>query len=89
MFLKLYTAKSWVTEMSKNPRVKTLMHSQHVKGSETHLTSAWKYFRDIFLSFRKKISAKNFVLVVSEIFRLFVNILAPNEMSCVSVKASV
>ena len=75
--------------MSKNPRVKTLMHSQHVKGSETHLTSARKYFCDIFLSLRKKISAKNFVLLVSEILILFVNILPPNEMSCLSVKTSV
>ena len=75
--------------MPKKPRVKTLMHSQHVKGSEPHLTSAQKYFCDIFLSFRKNISAKNSVLVVSEILRLFVNILPPNEMSCLSVKTTV
>ena len=75
--------------MPKKPCVKTHMHSQHVKGSETHLTSARKYFCDIFLSFRKKISAKNFVLLVSEILILFVKILPPNEMSCLSVKTSV
>ena len=89
LFLNLYTAKSRVTEMPKKPRVKILMHIQHVKGSETHLTSARKYFCDIFLSFRKKISAKNFVLVVSEILILFINILPPNEMSCLSVKTTV
>ena len=89
LFLNLYTAKSRVTEMPKKPCVKILMHIQHVKGSETHLTSARKYFCDIFLSFRKKISAKNFVLLVSEILILFVKILPPNEMSCLSVKTSV
>ena len=75
--------------MPKKPCVKTIMHSQHVKGSEPHLTSARQYFCQIFLSFRKKISTKNSVLVVSEILRLFVNILPPNEMYCLSVKTSV
>ena len=75
--------------MPKKPCVKTHMHSQHVKGSETHLTSARKYFCDIFLSFIRKIRAKNFVLKVSKILRVFVNILPPNEMSFLSVKTSV
>ena len=74
--------------MPKKARVKTLMRSEHVKGSETHLPSAYKYFCDIFLSFRKKISAKNSVLVVSEILRLFINVLARIEMYCLSVKRS-
>ena len=74
--------------MPKKPCVKTHMHSQHVKGSETHL-EVRKYFCDIFLSFIRKIRAKNFVLKVSKILRVFVNILPPNEMSFLSVKTSV
>ena len=74
--------------MPKKPRVITLMDRQHVKGSGTLLKYARKYFCHIFLSLRKKISTKNSVLVVSEILRLFVNILPPNEMYCLSVKRS-
>ena len=75
--------------MPKKPRVRTLMDSQHVKGSKTLLKSARKYFCHIFWSFRKKISSKNSVLVVSEILRLFVNILTLDEKYRLSVKASV
>ena len=41
-FLKLYTAKRAVTEMPKNPPVRTLVCSQHVKGSKTVLKLAWQ-----------------------------------------------
>ena len=75
--------------MPKKPRVKTLMHCQHVKGSEAPLKAARKYFCHVFLSFRKEIDSKISVLVVSKILRLFVNILPPNEMYCLSVKTSV
>ena len=34
--------------MPKKPRVRTLMGSQHAKGSETLLKSAWQYFSRIF-----------------------------------------
>ena len=46
--------------MPKKPLVGTLMDSQHVKGSETVLKSAWQYFWLIFLSVSKKISSKSF-----------------------------
>ena len=75
--------------MPKKPRVRTLMDSQHVKGSETLLKSARQYFCHFSGSFRKKIISKNSFLVVSEILRLFVNILTPDERYCLSVKTSV
>ena len=33
---------------AQKPRVRTLMDSQHFKGSETLLKSAWQYFCDLF-----------------------------------------
>ena len=71
--------------MPKKPRVRTLMDSQHVKGSETLLKSAREKFRQIFSSFSKKISSENAVSVVSEILRLFVNILTPDDKYSLSV----
>ena len=38
--LKLWTEKTGVTYMPKKPRIRTLMESQHVTGSETLLKSA-------------------------------------------------
>ena len=75
--------------MPKKPRVKTLMDSQHVKGSGRLIQSAQKYFCHIFWSLWNEISSKNSVLVVSEILRLFVNILTPDGKYSLSVKASV
>ena len=75
--------------MHKKSCVRTLMDSQHVKGSETLLKSARQYFCHIFWSLWKNMSSKNSLLVVSEILRLFVNILTPDEKYSLSVKASV
>ena len=75
--------------MPKKPRVRTLMDGQNVKGSERLLKSAWRYFCYTFWSLWKEISSKNSVLVVSEILRLFVNILTPDEKFSLLVKASV
>ena len=75
--------------MPKKTPVRTLMHSQHVKRSETLLKSARQYFCHIFWSFRKKISSKDAVLVVSKMLRLFVNILTPDDKYSLSVKGSV
>ena len=75
--------------MPQKPRVRTLIDSQHVKGSEKLLKSARQYFCHIFLSLWKEISSKNSVLVDSEILRLFVNILTPDEKYSLSVKPSV
>ena len=75
--------------MSKKPRVRTLMEDRHVKASERLLISSRQYFCHNFLSRWNKIGSKNYALVVSEILRLFVNILAPDEKCSLSVKASV
>ena len=75
--------------MPKKLHVRTLMDSQHVKGFESLLISARQYFCHIFWSLWKKRTSGNPVLVVSETFRLFVNILTPDDKYSVSVKASV
>ena len=75
--------------MPKNPRLRTLTDSQYVKVSETLSKTAWQYFCHVVWSFGKKISSENSVLIVSEILKLFVNILTPDEKNSLSVKASV
>ena len=75
--------------MPKNACVITLMGSQHVKRTKTLLKSARQYFCHIFWSLWKKISSKNSFLEVSEILRLFVNILTPDDKYSLSVKTSV
>ena len=65
--------------MAKKPIVRTLMDSQHVIVYETLHKSAWQYFYHIFWSLWKEISSNNSLLVVSEILRLFVNILTPDD----------
>ena len=65
--------------MRKKPSVRTFMDSEYIKGSET-LHKSWpQHFRHILWSLWKKISPKNSVFGVSEIFRLFVNVLAPAD----------
>ena len=56
--------------MPKNTRVRTLMGSQHVKSSKTLLKSRRQDFSHIVWSLWKKISSKNFVLVVSQILTI-------------------
>ena len=75
--------------MPKKPPVRTLMNSEHVKVSKTLHKSAPQYFCHIFRSLCTEICSKNFVSVVSEIFRLFLNILTRNDKYSVLVKASV
>ena len=60
--------------MPKKPGARTLMDSQHVKRFETLDKSARHFSCQILWSLWKKITSKNFVLVVSEILRLFVPI---------------
>ena len=64
------------------------MDSEHVKESERMLKSPREYFSQDILSLWQDISSKNSVLVVSEILRLFVNILTPDDKHSLSVKAS-
>ena len=65
--------------MAEKSRVKKLMDSQQFKGSERLVKSAREYFCQIFSSLWNKITSNIFVLVVSEILRLFVNILTPDD----------
>ena len=74
--------------MPKKPSVRTFMDSENVKGSETLHKYSRQYFRHVFLSLWKKISSKNPVLGVSEIFRLLFNILTPADKFSVPVKTS-
>ena len=75
--------------MVKKPRARTLMDSQHVKVFETLPNSLRQYFCHIFWSLWKEISSKNSLLVVSEILRLFANIMTPDDMYSLSLKARV
>ena len=75
--------------MPEKSCVRTIMYNQHAGGSKTLLKSAGQYLRHIFWSLWKNFILKNSVLVVSEILRLFVNILTPDEKYSLSVKASV
>ena len=75
--------------MAKKPRGKTLIGSQHLKSSKTLFKSLRQYFCHILWSNWKKFSSKKSFLSVSEILRLFVNILAPDEKYSLSVKAKV
>ena len=75
--------------MPKKPPIRTLKYSQHVKESETLHKSEQLYFFHILWSIWKDISSKNSLLVVSEIFRLLVNIFAPDYKYSLSGKASV
>ena len=75
--------------MPKNARVRTLMDSQHFKGSETLFKSAPQYSCYVFWYLWREISSKNSFFEVSEILALFVNILTLDEKYSLSVKASV
>ena len=75
--------------MPKKPRIRIIIDSEYVKGYETLRRSARQNFCHIFSSLRKKISSQNCVLGASEILRLFVKILTPDDKCSLSVKASV
>ena len=74
--------------MPKKSRVRPLMESQHVKLSETVLKSSRQQFCHIFDQSEKNSVRKTCFLVVSEIVRLFVNILTPDEKCSLSIKVS-
>ena len=75
--------------MRKKPSVRTLIDSRHIKGWETLLKFTRQYFRYIFWWLCEKFISKNSFLEVSEILRLFVNILTADDKYSLSVKASV
>ena len=75
--------------MPKKPRVRTLMDSQQVKGSETLLKSARQCFCHIFWQLSKKISPIKAFLEVYEILRLFVGKVNLDNKYILPAKASV
>ena len=74
--------------MPKKALVRTFMESQHVSTSKRLLKSAHQYFCHIFWSLWKEISSKGSVLLVSEILRLLINILATYDKYSLLAKAS-
>ena len=66
----------WIVNILKRPK-------DCLNKSAGHLSC------NVFWSLLNEISSENSVLVVSEILRLFVNILTPGEKCSISVKASV
>ena len=75
--------------MPKKLPVRSLIDSQHDKGFETLPKSARQLFCHVFWSLWKNFISKNSVLVVSEILRIFVQILIPNKKYSLSVKVCV
>ena len=75
--------------MPKKPGTRKLMDKEHVKSSETLPKSDAQYFCHIFRSLWNKISSKNSILVVSEVLRLFLKILTPDDKYSLSGKACV
>ena len=71
-----------VTLMRKNPRVRTIIDTQHVKGFETLLIYTRLQFWDIVSLLWNNFSSKNSVLVVSEMLRLFDNLWTPDDKYC-------
>ena len=65
--------------MPKKACARTLVGSEHVKGTKTLLKYAQQYLYHIFWSLWEKMCSKNSVLVVSEILRQLVNILTPDD----------
>ena len=79
VFWELQTAKYVFRWMSKKPRFRTPFPSQHAKGSERLLKSAWQHFHLIFSSIWGKLSWKMSLLVIFQILKLFVKTLAVND----------
>ena len=67
------------TEASKRSSFSTPFCNQRVKEFETLLKSERHDYFPIFPRIRDKLSLKKSSLVISEIFRLFVNTLTPND----------
>ena len=67
------------TEASKRSCFNTPFGNQRVNGFETLLKFVRHYYFSIFPWIRDKLSWKKSALVTSEIFRVFVNTLTPND----------
>ena len=78
-FPKLQTAKDVVGQISKKPRFRTPLDSQHVKGSQTLVKSVRQFFYHTSSSLCAKLTWKLYPLVICEILEAFVNNLTVDE----------
>ena len=81
--------KAGLLKCLKNSVSEHLWTVNMLKGSKDFLNQHGIIFLIFFLTLWMKISSKNSVLLVSDILRLFVNILTPDDKYSVSVKATV
>ena len=79
VFPNFRTAKDVVMQMSKKPRFRTPFDSQHVKGSQTLVKSAWHQFYHIFSPLWAKLTWIISLLVICQILGHFRNTLTANE----------
>ena len=63
-FRKLETVKNLVWQLSKKHRFRTHFDSQHVKGSQAFVNTAWENFHDIFSSLWENLIWKISPLVI-------------------------
>ena len=75
--------------MTEKPPVRKFMDGRQIKGSERLLKSERQYLCHICFLFSMEISSKSSALVLSQILRLFVNLLKPDEKCPLLVKAGV
>ena len=73
VFPKLQAAKDVVRQMSKKPRFRRPLESQHVKVSQTLVKSARHHFNLIFLTLWQIFSWKTSLLMICEILWPFIN----------------
>ena len=75
VFPKIRTAKDVVRKISKKARFRTQFNSEHTKVSQTLLKLALLNFYHLFSSLWRKWNWKMSLLMISEILKLFINIL--------------
>ena len=80
--------KAWLLKWLKIQVSEYLWTKNMLKGPNHHSYLHGSSFAIFFLSFWRKFSSKNSLLVASEILWLFCNILTPNDKYSLSVKMS-
>ena len=78
IFSKLQTVKMLVKPLSKKLRFRTSFDSQHLKGSQTLVKSAWENFYHTFSSLWGTLFRKISPLLICEVLGVFVNTLTDN-----------
>ena len=73
VFSKLQTVKDLVKPLYKNGRFRKSFRSQHVKGFQLLVKSAWEHFDHIFRSLLREMTWKISAFLSLEILGVFVN----------------